>query len=275
MRHALPTLLAIGALTPAALAQEAINTPAATQPGAGRLVTRFQLSIREFGHDPTGEDRSGRDITLRTIVAVGLTGDLSLEARTTAVQRDNFSGPSPGSAGLWGESDLTLKWRAWKRDLGPVDTMRLSLLAGAEFPTGTGGMSSHSVDPIFGAVFTGIFGRHGINQAARYKLTTGDLADPIYAGESLADAILLDTAYLFRLAPAQYQTDTQGAWYAVLELNTAIETNSDVELQLGPGILYEGRRIALEAGVQLPVYQDLHHRPETEWAVTLGIRFLF
>lgn len=271
--HTLPTLAVIALASPA-LAQEALYTPAATQPGAGRLTTRFQLTIREFGDDPTPADQSGRDITARAIATVGITGSLALEARTSALARNFFGDDRDDDTG-WGESELTLKWRCWRHDPGPVDTMRLTLLGGLELPTGTGAMSSHSFDPTVGAVFTGIFGRHGINQAARWKFTTGALDDPILPGESLADALLLDTAYLFRLAPAQYQADTTGAWYAVLEANTSIETNSDVEVLLAPGILYEGRRIALEAGLQLPAYADLDHRPETRWAVTLGIRFLF
>jgi hypothetical protein len=273
MRARCLTLLAAGALTPGALAQEAINTPAATQPGAGRFVSRTQLVIREFGDGPSDNDRSGRDIAARTIAIVGLTGSLSLEARTIALVRRDFD--EDANSSHWGESELTVKWRFWQRDLGPVDTMRISLLAGLELPTGTGGESSHSFDPTIGAVFTGIFGRHGINQAVRWKCTTGDLDAPTYAGDSLADAFLLDTAYLYRLLPAQYTADTEGSWYAVLELNTALETNADTEILIGPGILYEGRRIALEAAIQLPLYQDLDERPETQWALTLGIRFLF
>ena len=32
---------------------------------------------------------------------------------------------------------------------------------------------------------------------------------------------------------------------------------------------------AVEASVQLPFCHDLNHRPETEFTVTFGVRFLF
>jgi len=274
----LAILCAIGALAPATIAQEAVNTPAATQPGAGRFVTRLQLTYKEFGDDPAGEDRTGSDFMMTAIGVVGFTGSLSLEARTFGDIRNLSSKESDGEderSTHWGDTTLSLKWRFWQHDIGPVDTIRASLIAGAELPTGTGGMTSGSVDPIVGAVITGIFGRHGFNQAARWKFTTGAFDNPIYAGESLADALYLDTAYLFRLAPAEYAPDTQGSWYAIAELNTVVETNGDYEGLIGPGILYEGKRVAIEALFQFPVFSGLEYRPETEWVATIGIRFLF
>ena len=48
-----------------------------------------------------------------------------------------------------------------------------------------------------------------------------------------------------------------------------------MELFLAPGIMYEAQGWALEASVQLPALQDLDHRPDNEFTVTVGVRMLF
>lgn len=100
----------------------------------------------------------------------------------------------------------------------------------------------------------------------------GDAVNP---GDTTDDVLNLDASYLFRLAPATYGEEFAASLYAVLELNTVYETNGDAEAFLSPGLLYEAPRFAIEAAVQLPVAQDLAHRPEREYVVTLGLRLLF
>jgi hypothetical protein len=177
-------------------------------------------------------------------------------------------------AGL-GDLRLTFKHRFWQNDFGPVDTARAAAFAGVELPTGDSAFSSDSVDPYLGAVFMYIGGRHGFNQSLRYTMTTGSTNSELRAGESLADDLRVDSAYLYRLSPAEYGSEYAASTYAVLELNGVYETNGDVEFLLSPGVLYEGTTWAAEAGVQLPVLSAVDERPETGWAVVLGLRFLW
>ena len=61
----------------------------------------------------------------------------------------------------------------------------------------------------------------------------------------------------------------------MLELNGLYETNGDNQIFLSPGVLYEATTWALEASVQLPIFQDLADRPETDVVVVVGVRLLF
>ncbi len=261
---------------PAALAQEALNTPAATQPSTGHFVYQSKLRFARYGDDPTGADRSGDDLTFNHRLQYGLSKDWSAQLDVALIRRDV---DEPGAerdveAGL-GDATLTFKHRFWQDDFGPVDTARAAVFAGAQLPTGAAAFSSDSVDPVLGAVFMYIGGRHGFNQSASYTLTTGATDGELRPGDSLADLVRFDSAYLYRLSPAEYGSEYVASTYAVLELNGVYETNGDVELLLSPGLLYEGTTWAAEAGVQVPVYRSVDDRPETEWGLVLGLRFLW
>ena len=186
-----------------AAGQESINTPAAVQTGEGRFVPRFQLRYTQFGADPDGESEGGHDATISTSLEYGVLSNLSLvlEAPVTFRERDGSEGADEDRNCGLGEVTLLAKYRIWQNDFGAVNTARLGLFGGAELPTGSGEFSSESFDPILGAAFTLIYGRHGFNQALSWKFTTGDVDDPVYSGEALADELRFDSAYLFRLAP--------------------------------------------------------------------------
>jgi hypothetical protein len=266
----------LGLIAPVA-AQEAIWTPAATQPSAGTVISKHSVRIFNYHNDPTGLDRRGTDVVLQNTVSLGLTGTLSLNADVPIVIRQfeaARNADDPDRADL-GDISLNLKWRFWQHDPGPVDTLRLAGVVGLETPTGADGLSSDSVDPQLGLVFTGILGRHGFNAAATWTLTTGGTDDPIMPGLSVSDALRADAAYLYRLDPAEYTAETAASLYAVAELNAVYETNGDYELFLSPGILYEARNFALEASVQIPVAAETDHRPERRYGLALGLRVLF
>jgi hypothetical protein len=109
----------------------------------------------------------------------------------------------------------------------------------------------------------------------QYKFNTGGDEFNTRAGDGPDDALRYESSYLFRLAPAEYESTTTGAWYLMAEMLGLYETNGDNEILLGPGILYEARSYALEATISLPVVRDVDHRPETEFMVTVGFRILF
>ena len=217
-----------------------------------------------------------------TRIEYGLRSDVALAAYVPVAYREtHFSGSPPAGEGAnaadagLDDALVAVKWRLLRHDFGPIDTARFSLVAGAELPTGADAFSSDSVDPVVGGVFGYIQGRHGADAEVLWKFTTGGEDEAVRPGEGSADLLSYGAAYLFRVAPPRFSAGSAGAVYAILEANGAYETNGDNELLIAPGVLVETRGFAVEASVQLPLWQDLDHRPETEFTVTLGARFLF
>jgi hypothetical protein len=268
--------LALVCAVPPAMAQEATNTPAATQPAVGKLYLRERLQYVRFGYDPSPEQREVDKFLAITTLTYGLARDLSASVEVPfeyeAVEHPDRS--TDREAGV-GDVLLQLKYRPLQIDLNPLDSVRLAIYGGVEVPSGDGDFSSHSFDPMLGAVFTAILGRHGFNQSVSYKFNTGGDEFGTRPGDGPDDALRYDTAYLFRLHPEAYGPETGAAVYLTCELNGLYETNGDNEVLLGPGLLYEARTFALEASVGLPIVQDVDERPRTEMMVTLGFRILF
>jgi hypothetical protein len=257
-------------------AQEATNTPAATQPSVGKWYLREKVQVVGLGKDPETGDRGARKVISTTTLTRGLTRNLSasVELPVTHSTEKKADGASERGLGL-NDPSVSLKWRPYQRDLSPVDSVRLALYGGLELPAGSGGFGSNSVDPFAGAVLTAILGRHGFNQSISYKLNTGGRSAGSRPGDGPGDALRYDTAYLYRVFPAVYSAETTAATYLTLEMNGQYETNGDNEILLGPGILYEARTYALEASAGFPVVRDVQDRAKTDLAVTLGFRLLF
>lgn len=258
-------------------AQEATNTPAATQPSVGAWYLREVVRYIRLGDDPSPADRDVHVIEAVTSLTFGVlknlsaTLDLPLEYKREVAEA---TGTNDREAGA-GDAALSLKWRPLQWDLSPIDSVRVAVIAGIETPTGSGDLGSHSWDPFGGAVLTAIIGRHGFNQAVRYKFNQGGDRFNTRAGDGPDDALRYDSAYLFRLLPEEYGESSVAATYLTVELNGLYETNGDHEVLFGPGILYEGRSFALEASFGLPVVSDVRERPQTELVVSLGLRLLF
>ncbi len=274
--RALTSAIAMAACSAPAAAQQAIYTAAATQPSPGHFALRQTFSYSRFSSDPTPLDRTVDDFTLTTDVTYGLAPDTSLNFRFPLVYRDTefAAAGSDDSEFSVGDMTLLIRQRIVREDTGPIDTIRFTLYGGLEIPS-YGAVSSESWDPIAGGVLTIIRGRHGFNVEGSYKLTTGGESNPVRAGDGTADLFRGNASYLFRVSPAEYGAETTAAWYAVMELNSVLETNGDFEVFLSPGVLYEATTFALEAGLQIPVARSLDERPEEDIAVTIGIRFLF
>ena len=155
-------------------------------------------------------------------------------------------------------------------------TVRASVFAGAELPTGTNGFGGDSVDPFAGAVVTAIFGRHGLDASARYTFVTGDgLFLPIFASDTPDDFANLDLGYAFRMFPEEYGEERVGAWYATLELNTTLTVGGEHEVLLSPGLLLEAPSYALEFGLQVPLSKERVNAPELRLGLLLGLRLIF
>lgn len=272
MSARLPLLAGVAlAVLPAAgaSAQEMLSMPAATSPSPGVLIPRVQARAYFYDDDQTLLEQALR-------LEYGFARDLSLSAELPLFQGFmNDPLPADGEFGL-GDLDLLVEWRFLREDLGPVDTLRASVFAGAVLPTGTGSYGGDGVDPSAGAAFTGIFGRHGIDLAARYTHVTSDATFvPLFASDDDDDLVDLDAGYAYRLHPESYGEERVAAWYATLELNSLFTTGGRHEVLLSPGLLLEAPDYAVEIGVQLPLSVDSGDRPEVELALILGLRLLF
>jgi hypothetical protein len=261
-----------------AVGQQSFLNTSAAQPSTGTFLFRQTVEYQKFGHDPSGLDRDIEQFRFNTQLSFGLTKDLTIIGQVPLYHR-SVDSPAEGVSNDdfdLGDANITLKLRLWQHDTGPVDTMRLSLLAGLDLPIGQEPFGNGGWDPMIGAVFTAIRDRHGVNLAARYQFNTHQRSEaPIDVDGGIEDTLFVDAAYLFRLAPQQWAADIHGAWYAMAELSTTYETNGDVEVRLAPGIMYEARNWVIEAMVQVPVYDDLDHRPETDFVLGFGFRVLF
>lgn len=262
----LPALLFNGA----ASAQEAPLSWAATQPAKGRVTLREQFFFTEYDTDAGDVDR----YVLNTRVTLGLSGVLSATADIPFVSEQAGAPGADDHTGL-GDVSLSLKWRFWQNDAGAIETQRLALVGGVRAPTGDAGLSSGGVDPFVGVVFTMVRGRHGVNAAGRYLLTTDGRSDPLTAGMGEADLLSLEASYLYRLSPASYETESAGSLYAVVESFADYETNGDAEWRIAPGLLWEARRWAAEASVILPLADDIERRGRADFGLALGVRVLF
>jgi hypothetical protein len=281
MKHTSIALCACAsaALTVApALGQQSFYNTSAAQPSTGTFLFRQTMEYMHLDDDPSDLDREIDQFKLDTQLAYGVTKDLTVIGTVPAFYRETDSDvPGVESEDMhFGDMHFMLKKRIWQRDTGPIDTMRLSLLAGLDVPTSKAPFGNGGWDPMIGAVFTSIQDRHGVNAALRYTFNTHNRGGaPTTVDDGLEDTLWLDMAYLFRLAPAEYRVDSHGAWFAVIEMNGTYETNDDLELRLAPGIMYEARNWVFEAAVQFPVYEDIDHRLELDIAVGVGFRILF
>ncbi len=278
----LPITLGLAVALQAALwaghahAQQATNSPSATQVSKDVWAVRERSRFTRFDQDMPGGDRVIEEWTHETIIMYGLTGDLAAMLHVP-VTVSRSEGPGPANDDHAGVGDMMLmgQYRFFQDDSGPINTFRAAALFGVEVPSGDEQLSSDSFDPFLGLSFTQIDGRHGTGGSILYKFNTGDRDDPIAGGNDSDDALFYNTSYLYRLAPEAYQADTTASFYFQNELNGLYETNGDHELFYSPGLLYEATNWAAEVSVQLPIYQEVDDRPEAQWAVVLGIRLLF
>jgi hypothetical protein len=268
--------LIIVAVAAPALAQQATQSPSATQPGKMRVQWRQLLKYTDYGRDATGAGRDIEQWHLHTQMTLGLSSNLSIQADLPVLfDRAEAGGVEDREEGF-DDAHLMLKWRFWTNDIGPIDTQRLSLFVGSQVPTGQHPFSSNSFDPMVGLAFTQVRGRHGTGAALRYHVTTDSVEGlPVDAGDSIDDVLHYDASYLYRIYPTQFTADTHGGLYAMVELNGTYETNGDHQMMIAPGIMYEARTWVIELSFQAPLWQEIDHRVETDFTFTLGYRVLF
>lgn len=246
-------------------AQEPIFSRAATQPAVGRSYIRLLAEYVEL--DTDGGEPTDERATLLAKYSIGLTRSVSAVAEAPYIHESYSSDDSDSNEQGLEDPAVYAKWRYHQEDIGPVDTVRLSLLAGLELPAGENRFSSDSTDPRMGHVLTAILGRHGFNTDLVVGINTGD-------GVNKEETIEYNGSYLFRINPARYESHSKAALYSVLEVNGWGRTDGDNELLLSPGILYEATTWAAELGFRIQLTRDVKHEGDIESAFGAGLRFL-
>lgn len=260
-----------------ALAQEAMYTEAATMPSPGTGILRTQVHYYRTGLNPITGETEESTLEVMNGIQYGLLRGLSLtlEVPVEFTWEDQPSGDTDFDKGV-ADLDLMLKYRVYMDNPGGVDTTRVALMAGAEIASGDDrDFSSQSVNPYLGGVFTTVVGRHGFNQDLMYQFNTGGTRGRNSGGDSPPDAFHHATAYVYRIFPDAFTSESVGAYYLTAEFVGLYETNGDYELNFSPGIMYEGRTWGAEAMLLLPVLDELDDRAELDIGLGFGLRFSF
>lgn len=248
----LVVVLLVGVFASMAFAQEPTYMNAATHPGTSQLYLRLLGTREEYGAG-TGDAEASSALWK---VAYGIRPTLAFLVDGEWVDTSAGSGES----GIR-QTTLQLKYRLFKRDLGPLNTWRTSVFGGVTIPGEVHPLDSGDAYPRGAVASTMILHRHGIN---------AELAWEEY-GE-LPDEFEMNASYLYRLVPAEYAITTTGAWYTMTELlhrfNDDGKSRSDVAL----GVLYEARSWAWELSAKLPLSEDWGR--EYDYTVTVGLRYL-
>lgn len=256
-------------------AQEAMFGQSATFVPRERLRIRPMLHYQIYESSPSGAHEGVEELGFETEFAYGIDANTTLEVLVPLVSRTTEKAGGDDHDGGIGDIDVIFKLRSFRLDTGPINTVRGAWVLGAELPSGNDALSSKSINPMAGYAITWIRERHGGSASVLYKMNTSDEDEGIGAGDSKADLFALEGAYLYRVAPDVYTSETAGAWFVSAEAALNLETNGDSQILIGPGVMYEAKLWAFEAAIQVPVAENLDHRPELKLLIAVGFRFLF
>lgn len=281
--HALLTrglpLLALLTVASVVTAQEPMNGESATQPSPGQVLLKQRFHYYRFDNDnaPRSERGTIEDWHFPTALTIGVKHDVAVSVRVPTILRRQSVDARSETIDEEGVGDVTLlaKWRVWKNDTTALDTQRLSLLGGVDIRSGDDPFTTGAYSPLLGVAFTQIRGRHGLNASLVWKFTTGGNDAPVYPGESTADLLQYDAAYLYRIHPKQFSAEEIGGWYLVAGVSGYYETNGDHEILISPGFMYEGPRWVFEIAYQTPMWQDVEERAELDYVIMAGVRVTF
>ncbi len=247
-----------------------LNTDVALTPPEDGTILRAQWRYSRLGDDPTPLRRDV-DLSIQPVTAVhGFTSDFTMLATTPVVHQEVELGRANRQLNRTGVADIPLlaKYRFFQKD-EPGRTTRWAALGGAELPTFDEPFSSDSLDPIVGTVWTCQQRDWWVDWDVIYQLNTA-------GGLRGEDELRADVAYSHRLVGGNAEGVGPWALYGVAELNSTYLTDGSTEVLASPGIQLIFPQWVFEAGVQLPVHQDLSApRLERDFTTVLSVRFQF
>lgn len=263
----------------------------------GEVVLREQFVALRATRDPTAADRDLRVLGGVSVLAYGVTGDLTLFGILPYLdKRLAFTAEGQRlSRGARDFGDLTVlgRYTVFHDDV-PGRNFRVAPFLGLKMPTAPDRVSdtrgllppplqpgSGSWDPLAGVIATYQTLDYEIDAAASYKHNTSA------NGFRFGDAATLDASLQYRLWPRPLRSGVPGFLYGVVEANLVYQDKNDVQgtndpntggttLLLTPGLQYVTKRWVLEGAVQLPVVQDVNGTMlKTTYGVTAGFRLNF
>ncbi len=246
-----------------------LNTDVALTPPKDGWIIRSQWRYSRLFDDPTPQDREVHQSMVPLTFVYGATENLALLGTLPIIDRKiKFgSGETKTDTGF-GDIPLLAKYRFYQDDQ-PGITTRWAAIGGLEVPTFDDNFSSESVDPIIGTVWTHQRRDWWIDWDLLYKFNTA-------GGVAGDDELRGDVAYSYLLFGGE--SDATGPWglYAIAEINAKYFTDGSTQLLGSPGLQYITPNFILEAGVQLPIGQDLKSpRLKTDYTVVLSLRIQF
>jgi hypothetical protein len=263
----------------------------------GGYVWREQLIFMQSADDPTAARRDMQVTGLVSVLGYGVTGDFALFGMLPWFDKrlDMRMGEQDLSRSKSGVGDLTVlgRYTAYQYD-APGRTLRIAPFLGVKAPTGEddagdglGRLSpalqpgSGSWDALGGAVLTYQTLDFQIDSQLSYKANRE--ANGFQAGNRWQ----VDGSLQYRLLPRRLGAGVPAFLYGVLEANLVHAAKDRIggisdpnsggtTLFITPGLQYVTRKWILEAGVQIPVSQDLNGTAlETDYVFTTGFRINF
>ncbi|MCZ6496234.1 MAG: transporter [Alphaproteobacteria bacterium] len=296
--HALGLLALIVMTAMGEQAQAAPQTFNTALPVAqGEFVFREQIVLDQSGDDPSVADRDRTAWALVSVLGYGATPELALFGVVPYVDRtlevtDGGMRQRRGARGL-GDISLFGRYTVFRRDR-PGRTLRIAPFAGLKLPTGEDdesdglGRLPQSVQPGSGSwdAFGGVVVTYQtlafqIDAQASYKANTE--ANDFEFG----DVARLDGSLQYRVWPRELGAGVPGFLYGVLELNLIHQDKNRIggsddpnsgglSLFILPGLQYVTKRWIIEAGLQIPVLQDLNGTGlEKDYILRAGFRLNF
>ena len=288
-------MLAVDWATPAWAAPQSFNS--ALPVAQGEFVFREQFVLDQSGDDPSPSDRDRTAWALVSVLGYGATPELALFGVVPYVDKglDITEGGARRTRSASGLGDVSLfgRYTVYRRDW-PGRTLRIAPFVGLELPTGDDDETdafgrlpasvrpgSGSWDPFGGVVLTYQTLDFQIDAQASYAAKTE--ANDFEFG----DVARLDGSLQYRLWPRELGAGVPGFLYGVLETNLVYQDKDQIggsddpnsgglTVFILPGLQYVTKRWIVEAGIQVPVVQDLNGTAlEKDYIVRAGFRLNF
>ncbi len=263
----------------------------------GGYVLREQFVFMKNADDPTTAQRDMEVTGLVSVLGVGVTRDFALFGMLPWFDKrlDMQMGGQGMTRSKQGLGDLTLlgRYTAYETN-APGRTFRIAPFLGVKAPTGEDSArdgsgllppsaqpGSGSWDALGGAVLTWQTLDFQIDSQVSYKANRE--ANGFQAG-NLAE---FDASLQYRLLPRSLGAGVPAFLYGVIEANLVhsakdrMSGSSDPDsggttLFITPGVQYVTRKWIVEAGVQIPVSQDLNGTAlKNDYVFTTGFRLNF
>jgi len=297
MKAALKTCLAALCLSAGTAWAAPITFNTALPVHEGGYVLREQFMYMKIADDPTPLQRDMRVSGVMSVLGYGVTSDFALFGMLPWFDKrlDMSMGGQDITRRKSGVGDLTLlgRYTAYQYD-APGRTLRIAPFLGVKAPTGEDNArdgsgqlpppvqpGSGSWDALGGAVLTWQTLDFQIDGQVSYK------ANREANGFQAGNVAELDGSLQYRLWPSSLGSGVPAFLYGVLEANLIHSDKDDsggiadpdsggTTLFLSPGVQYVTRKWIVEAGMQIPVVQNLNGTAlKTNYVFTTGFRINF